>query len=283
VGTLGLIAGHGRFPRELARAARSRGARVVAVGLRELADPALEQEVDSFHWLNLGEFGALFEIFGKAGAQDVVMVGKVPKTFLWTQRAALRPDAYARKLLAGLRDRADDSLQGAVAALLEEQGFHVVEQLALAPELAASEGVLGSVLPTALQERDIAFAWPVAKALGALDVGQTVVAQGLAILALEAVEGTDEVIRRGCRLGEPGACVVKVAKPQQDMRFDVPTVGADTLATLISAGAGLLAVEAARTVFMEQERVIREADAHGIVLVGVPARGPAGSVSTGSA
>jgi len=274
VETVGLIAGQGHFPGELARAARNRGVRVVAVGLRQLADPRLEADVDAFHWLHLGEFGALFEIFAKAGTRDVVMVGKVPKTFLWTQREAIRPDAHARELLGRLPDRADDSLQGAVAALLEEHGFHVVEQLSLAPQLAASEGVLGAVAPTERQRLDIAFAWPVAKTLGALDVGQTVVVQGRAILALEAVEGTDEAIRRGCRLGLPGASVIKVAKPQQDLRFDLPAVGAETLDTLIAARGGLLAVEAGRTVLMEQERVIRAADAHGIALLGVPAEGP---------
>lgn len=142
-------------------------------------------------------------------------------------------------------------------------------QAELAPELWAGEGTLGRVEPTPEQLADVAFGWPVAKALGEVDVGQTVVVKGRAVLAVEAIEGTDAAIRRGCALGEEGACVVKVAKPGQDPRFDVPAIGLATIRSLVEGKASLLAVEAGRTVVLEREALLREADARGIAVVGV--------------
>ncbi len=266
---VGLIAGLGRFPLEVARSARRSGARVVAVALRELAEPGLADEVESLEWVWLGELDRLLEAFRKAGVKDVVMAGKVPKTFLWKRPDAVRPDARALAVLSRLADRKDDSLLGAVADFLESEGLRLRGQAELAPDLWAREGVLGGVAPSAEQWADVAFAWPVAKTIGALDVGQTVVVKGRAVLALEAIEGTDAAIRRGCALGEPGACVVKVAKPRQDPRFDVPVVGAGTIRVLAEGGARCLAVEAGRTVIVEREETLREADAQGIVLLGV--------------
>jgi len=272
--TLGLVAGSGRLPAELAASARRAGWRVVAVGLVELADPGLAQHVDAFEWAHVGDFSRLFEILRAAGVLDVVLAGKVPKTFLWERRDAVRPDARAVAALARLRDRADDSLLGAVVQVIEAEGLRVRSQLELAPELCAAAGVLGKLRPTPEQEQDIAFGWPIAKAIGALDVGQSVVVQGKAVLALEAVEGTDRAIERGISLAEPGRGVVlvKVAKPAQDLRFDVPTVGLSTLRTLAKGGAGALAVEAGRTLVLEREALLAEADAAGVALLGVDAR-----------
>jgi DUF1009 family protein len=270
--TVGLIAGLGRFPLEVARGARRSGHRVAAVALQKLSDPALESESDRFTWLYLGELSRLFAYFREAGVEKVVMVGKVPKTFLWKDPSAFRPDARAIALLKQLVDRKDDSILGAVAQAIEEEGFPLIGQVDLAPELWAPEGPIGSVPPTEDQLRDIAFGWPIAKAIGELDIGQTVVVRGRAVLALEAIEGTDAAIQRGCALGEEGASVVKVAKPNQDPRFDVPTVGPETLATLIECGAGVLAVEARRTVILDREAVARGADEHGISILGVDDR-----------
>jgi DUF1009 family protein len=272
--TVGLIAGLGRFPLEVARGARRSGHRVAAVALRKLSDPALEAEADSFTWLYLGELNRLFAFFRDAGVEKVVMVGKVPKTFLWKDPSAFRPDAQAITLLKRLADRKDDSILGSIAQAIEEEGFPLLGQADLAPELWAPEGVIGKISPTEEQLGDIAFGWPIAKAIGNLDIGQTVVVRGRAVLALEAIEGTDAAIRRGCALGEKGASVVKVAKPKQDPRFDVPTVGRDTLATLIECGAGALAVEAGRTVILDREAVARGADEHGISIVGIDAERP---------
>ena len=198
--TLGLLAGSGRLPAELAASARRAGWRVVAVGLVELADPQLASHVDLFECAHVGDFGRLFEVLEAAGARDVVLAGKVPKTFLWQRPDAVRPDARAVAALARLRDRKDDSLLGAVVQVIEAEGLRVRSQLELAPDLCAVAGVLGKVRPTLEQEQDIAFGWPIAKAIGALDVGQSVVVQGKAVLALEAVEGTDRAIERGIAL-----------------------------------------------------------------------------------
>jgi len=271
--TLGLVAGNGRLPSELAASARRAGWRVVAVALRELAEASLAEHVDAFEWAHLGDFGRMLEMLRAAGVADVVLAGKVPKAFLWERRDAVRPDARALAALATLGDRKDDSLLGMVVEVIEAEGLCVRSQLELAPDLCAPAGVLGRVRPTAEQQRDIRFGWPVAKALGALDVGQSAVVQGAAVLALEAVEGTDAAIERGCALADArrGVVVVKVAKPGQDPRFDVPTVGLATLRTLAKGGGGALAVEAGLTLVLEREALIAEADAQGIALIGVHA------------
>jgi len=230
--------------------------------------------VDAFHWLHLGELGALVETLRAAGAREAVMIGKIPKTNLFGDLSRVRPDATALALLAGLRARNDDSILNALADLLEQKGVLLRPQAELVPELVAQEGQLGAVAPSPAQRAEIAFGFPVAKALGAVDVGQTVVVRERAVLALEAIEGTDETIRRGTALGGPGAVVVKVAKPRQDPRFDVPTVGPDTLAVMIEGKAAVLAVEAGRTFLVEREALLRQADAHGIALVGVREEAP---------
>lgn len=273
--TVGLIAGLGRFPLEVARGARRNGHRVAAVALRHFSDPALEAEVDVFSQLYLGELNRLFAFFREAGVEKVVMVGKVPKTSLWKDPSAFRPDPRVIEVLGRLSDRKDDSILGAIAEELEAEGFPLIGQLDLAPELWAPEGVIGQIPPSDEQLRDIAFGWPIAKAIGDLDIGQTVVVRGGAVLAVEAIEGTDAAIRRGCALGEKGATVVKVAKPQQDLRFDVPTVGPDTLAILVECGVGAMALEAGRTVVLERETIAAAADEHGISMVAIDAARPA--------
>jgi hypothetical protein len=269
--TLGLLAGNGKLPAELAASARRAGWRVVALALRELADSALAQHVDALEWAHLGDFGRMLDWLRAAGAEDVVLAGKVPKAFLWERRDAVRPDARALAALATLGDRKDDSLSGMVVRVLEAEGLRVRSQLELAPDLCAPAGAFGRKEATPEQERDIAFAWPVAKALGALDIGQSVVVQGGAVLALEAVEGTDAAIERGCALADArrGVVVVKVAKPKQDLRFDVPTIGFATVRTLAKGGGGALAVEAGVTLVLEREALVAEADAQGIALLGV--------------
>jgi DUF1009 family protein len=272
--TLGLVAGSGSLPAELAASARRAGWRVVAVGLVELADPSLAKHVDGFEWVHLGDTVRMFGVLHEAGAADVALAGKVPKTFLWERRDALRPDARAIAALAKLGDRKDDSLLGMVVELIESDGLRVRSQLELAPDLLAPVGPLGAVRATPEQEQDVTFGWPIAKAIGALDVGQSVVVQGKAVLALEAVEGTDRAIERGASLADRGrgVVVVKVAKPRQDPRFDVPTIGLATLRTLAKGGGGALAVEAGETLVLEREALVAEADAAGIAVFGVDGR-----------
>jgi hypothetical protein len=269
---VGLIAGLGRLPFELARGARRRGQRVAAVGLAGFADAELAEVVDAWVSLPVGQLERLFAFLRGAEVKQVVLAGKVPKQLLFEAPGRLQPDATAASLLAALGDRRDDSILGTFARALESEGFELVPQAELAPELLAGEGLLGAVAPTPAQLADLAFAWPIAKALGELDVGQTVVVEGRAVLALEAIEGTDEAIRRGCALGRGGACAVKVAKPQQDPRFDVPVIGAETVRVLAAGRGALLAVEADRTLLLERDTVVREADAAGIALLGVDGR-----------
>lgn len=269
----GLIAARGRFPLDLARAARRGGRRVVAAAIRGLTDAGLEDEVERLFWIHLGELESLIEGLTGAGVRDAVMAGKVPKTALYTGDAP-RPDALMRGVLESLPDLRDDSILSGIAGALAERGIRLRPQAELVPELLAGEGRLGTVPASPAQWEDVRFGWPVAKALGDLDIGQTVVVKGRAVMALEAIEGTDAAIRRGCALSGPGAVVVKVSKPAQDPRFDVPAVGPGSLAVLAEGKAGVLAVEAGRTFVLERDAVVREADRRGIALLGVPPGGP---------
>jgi DUF1009 family protein len=269
---LGLIAGRGELPLELARGARRRGQGVAAVALEGFAEPGLAEVSDDFASLPLGQLARLFAFLRGRGVKQVVLAGKVPKDVLYTQRGRAQPDALAARLLASLADRKDDSILLAFADALEAEGFELLPQAELAPELLAQEGVLGAREPGPEQLADLAFGWPIAKALGALDVGQTVVVKARAVLALEAIEGTDEAIRRGTALGRGGACVVKVAKPSQDPRFDVPAVGVETVRALAAGRGALLAVESGRTLLLQRAEMLREADAAGIAVLGVDGR-----------
>ena len=266
---VGLIAGCGRFPHELSRRAATRGHRIVAFGLAGLVEPGLGAVTESCVEVPLGQVGRLFSLLHEAGVKQVVMAGKVPKSFLYENRDRLEPDARALALLGSLADRSDDSILGVFADALADEGFDLLGQAELAPELFAPEAVVGSVEPTDEQRGDAAFGWPVAKTLGAVDVGQTVVVEGRAVLALEAIEGTDAAIRRGCALGRGGAVVLKVAKPAQDPRFDVPAIGTDTIRVLAESGAGALAVEAGAVLLLERDALVRDADAAGIAVFGV--------------
>lgn len=265
---LGLVAGAGRLPFEVARGAREAGRRVVAVAFEGFADPALAGVVDALHWVRIGELGALLGALHAAAARAVVVAGNVPKEQLFAADR-VRLDARGAAFLAALRDRSDDSILRALGDVLETEGLRVEAQTRWAAHLLAPAGVLGAVAPTAAQEADVAWAWPIAKAIGRLDIGQTLVVKDRSVLAVEAIEGTDAAIRRGAALARGGACVVKVFKPGQDPRFDVPTIGPDTLATLAEAGVALLAIEAGRTFVLERDRVRRHADAAGIAVVGV--------------
>jgi DUF1009 family protein len=269
--TVALIAGLGDFPLEVAAGARRHGIRVVAVGLRELAPQAIEDAVDRCVWLYLGEMEKLFATLREERVERVLMAGKVPKTFLWERPDALRPDATAMALLKNVPDRKDDSLLGAVADVIEGEGFRILSQAELTPELLAPTGSFAGREPLGEELADVTFGWPVAKTLGGLDIGQSVVVQDRAVLALEAVEGTDLAIRRGCGLAEEGKpiSVIKVAKPSQDLRFDVPLVGTDTIRTMAEAGATLLAIEAGITVVLDRQGLVRAADEAGIAVVGV--------------
>jgi DUF1009 family protein len=259
------VAGSGLLPLALARAARRAGRPVVAVGFPGHTDPALEPEVDDLTWLHPGQVAAALAALRAGEVEEAVLGGKVPKTDLW---AAPVLDDEARRRLAGLPDRRDQSLLRAAAALLADCGIRLLPQAELVPEWVADAGVLGGAVPGEAQRRDVQQALPVARMLARHDVGQTVVVRDGVVLAVEAIEGTDEAIRRAGRFA-PGACVVKVARPEQDPRFDNPAVGPDTIAALVDARAAVLAVEAGRTLLLEREETVAAADAAGVVLMGV--------------
>jgi DUF1009 family protein len=267
---LGLIAGQGVFPLEVARTARLRGVRVVCVALRDQARPEIASAVESITWIYPGEVGAALAAFRAAGVRDVVMAGKVTKNDLIQNPGALRLDAQAIGMIGEIGDRKDDTILGKLADFIETLGLRLLPQYALTPELLAPEGVLTRTQPTAAQRADIAFGFPIAKTIGDLDIGQTVIVKDRAVIAVEAIEGTDAAIRRAGAIAS-GACVVKVAKPSQDPRFDVPTIGPDTVAVLVEANVSVLAIEADATVVLEREAAVRAADEHGIAIVALSA------------
>jgi DUF1009 family protein len=271
---VGLVAGAGRLPFALARGARRAGHRVAIVAFEGFADPALGAEADALSWVRIGELGALLDRLRDAGVREVIVAGRVPKEQLFAQSGAIRLDERGAAFLARLRDRSDDAILRGLGDALEAEGIHVVAQTAYAGELLAPGGVLGAVVPTREQMQDVAFGWPLAKAIGRLDIGQTLVVKDRSVLAVEAIEGTDAAVRRGGALGRSGVVVLKVFKPGQDARFDAPTVGTETIATLVEVGASLLAVEAGRTLLLDREAMVERANAAGVALLGVPEAGP---------
>jgi DUF1009 family protein len=268
---LGLIAGEGELPLEIARAACDRGHAIHAVGFHGLTSARLAGVVHELEWFHLGEVEALLASLHRAGVRDAVMAGKVDKSHLFRPLEALRPDARALALLASLPDRNDDSILGALAGLLEEEGIVLRPQAELVPQLLAEAGCLGKIRPTNQQLEDAMFGWPIAKQVAASEIGQCVVVKQGAVLAVEAIEGTDAAVARAAALGGGGVCVVKVARPGQDPRFDLPAIGPRTLEGLVSARAGMLVVEAGATLVLGRERTLQLADEADIALLGMSA------------
>jgi len=267
---IGLIAGYGRFPILLARNARADNVRVIAVGIRHEASSELAEYVEKLHWCGVAQLGKLISIFKKEGITRAVMAGKVRKTWMYTPLRILRlmPDLRTIRLwYRRVRDRRDDSLLTAVAEELASEGITLESSLTYCRDLLAREGVLTRRHPTESERKDIRFGWDLAKNMGRLDVGQSVAVREQAVLAVEAIEGTDEAIRRAGHLARGHFTVVKVAKPDQDERFDVPAIGPDTIRTVIEAGGRVIAVEADKTLLLDAEEAIALADEAGIALV----------------
>ncbi len=273
-GPLGLIAGAGVLPRMIARSARARGERVVAVAYEGFADPGLRDEVDRIERLPVGQVEALVAWLRGQGVRRAGLAGRVPKEELFRDLSRLQLDDTAKALLAALPDRRDHSILGVLADLLGRRGIELLPQNALVPEAVAAEGHLAGPAPGAPLLADLAFAWPIARQVAALQIGQTVVVKGACVLAVEAVEGTDAAIRRGSELGGGGALVVKVARPGHDPRFDLPAVGPATFELLAAHRAVGLAVEAGSTLLLERERSLELAREAGISVVGVAPAGP---------
>ena len=273
---LGLIAGGGEFSLEVARAVRSRGRRVHAIGFHAVTPPTLDAFVDRIDWLYLGELERLRDRFRSTGVSDVVMAGKVDKRHLFVEPEAHRADATALSLVGRLRDRQDDSILGVLADWLESEGLRLRPQGEMAPELLAPAGQLGDVVPTERAMGDLAFGWPIAESVAALGLGQCIVVNEKAVVAVEAMEGTDETILRAGRLAGPGATVIKLPRPGQDTRYDLPAIGAGTVAAMAEAEAEQLVYAAGRTVLLERDRLIEAAERVGIGLFGHEAEARSG-------
>jgi len=265
---LGLIAGEGVFPLDVARCARRAGRRLVCVAFHRRTDEGIEELVDAVRWIRPGEVSAALEALRGAGVEEAVMAGKVPKLALLREDSELGLDDQAAALVARLSDRRDDTILSQAADFLAQAGIRLLPQWSFSPDLLVGPGTLGKVRASPAQQRDIAFAFPIARQLGALDIGQTVVVKDGAVLAVEAIEGTDAALRRGGALAA-GAVAVKVAKPGQDPRFDVPAIGRETVEVLAEARISALAFEAGETLVLEREELVARADAHGIAVLGV--------------
>ena len=301
---LGLIAGNGRFPFLLLDAARAEGFEVVVAAIKEETDPEIDLRAESdsgvtVHWLSLGKLSRLIETFQKAGVVKAVMAGQVKHKQIFS---SIRPDWRLAKLLLNLPTRSTDALLGAVANVLADEGIELISSTTFLEPLLAEEGVLTSRAPDADECRNIEYGLGVAQALAGFDIGQTVVVAAQACVAVEAMEGTDATIERAGKLmgsledssyvaesapiaasaeppSEPPAessllarrlTVVKVAKPNQDMRFDVPVIGQSTIQTMIRAGASCLSIEAGRTLLFDREALLKQASAAGIAIVAAP-------------
>ena len=264
---LGLIAGNGRFPFLVAAAARRAGRRVVAVAIREEAFPELAGDVDVIEWVSLGQLGKAIDALKANGVSEAVMAGQVKHKQIFS---GIVPDLKLMGVLARLAVKSTDSLIGGVAEALQRDGIRLLPSTELLADHMASPGAMTRRKPGRDERADVDYGRGVARALAGLDLGQTVVVKDRAAVAVEAMEGTDEVIRRAGRIAGPGTVVVKVAKPRQDMRFDVPVVGADTLAVMQEAGARLLAVEAGRTLILDRPAFLAAADQAGLVVWGMP-------------
>jgi UDP-2,3-diacylglucosamine hydrolase len=264
---IGLIAGNGRLPFLFARAARERGLSVVAVAHRNEADPALEAEVAQLTWVKLGQVDRIIHAFREAGVQRAAMAGGIGRVRALTEA---RPDLGAMRILSRLRSLRDDALLRAVADYFESHGVTIVAPTDYLAQALCPEGHLAGPRLHPAQEKDVALGREVATLLGQADVGQTVVVRDGSVLALEAVEGTDEAIRRGGRYGGAGAVVVKRCKPGQDLRFDLPAVGPRTLEVMGEVGARVLALEAGRTVLLDAPALFEGAEKSGITLIGLP-------------
>jgi DUF1009 family protein len=262
---IGLLAGVGRLPVEFARAATGMGFTVIAVGLLPGVDPELAKAATKYHAIGVGELDRIIATLKHAGVQEVTMLGKVTKELMFSGAAPL--DDRMRKLIAGLPDSSDDTIMLAFVRELAGEGIGVLDQTAFIRALMPTPGVLTRRTPTAAEEADMDFGLRMAKEIGALDIGQTVVVKNKAVLAVEAIEGTDACIRRGGQLGRGGAVVAKVAKPSQDARFDVPAVGIDTVRAMIEGGAAALVIEAGRTLLVERSKVVALADENDIAIV----------------
>ena len=262
---IGLIAGDGRFPIIFADNVRRLGFTVSAIAHVGTTLPELESYVEHIHWLKIGQFGKALAALKQDGIGQAVMLGGIKKTNVFT---TLRPDLRALAIFSRLKHWKDDAILRAVAGELEREGIEILDSTFGLQDILAEEGYLTSKKPSKKEVEDIQFGWETLETLGLLDIGQCVVVKNRVVVSVEAVEGTDEAISRGGKLGGKGAVVIKRTKPQQDLRFDLPAIGPQTIQTMVSVQATVLAIEAGRTVIIDREDVLSQANEAGISIVG---------------
>jgi DUF1009 family protein len=267
---LGLIAGNGRFPFLVLDAARGAGRDVTVIAIKEEAFPELaavsaRPPAAALHWVSLGQLGRCISILKGAGVTQAVMAGQVKHTKLF---ADIVPDLTLLGVLMRLKSRNTDALISGIADVLRTNGIELLDSTAFLAPLLAGEGVLTSRAPTGEERADLDFGLTIADTIAGLDIGQTIAVKSAAVVAIEAMEGTDQVIARAGQLAGPGVRIIKVAKPNQDMRFDVPVVGVSTIAAMKAAGADALSVDAGRTLLIDGDAIVRAANEAGIVIVG---------------
>jgi len=260
----GLIAGNGRFPFLVLEGARSQGIDMAVIAIKEEADPDLGKLAQRLHWVSLGELSKTIDLLHQEGVTQAVMAGQVKHNKIFS---AIRPDWKLAKVLFALPKKNTDSLIGAVAKVLEDEGIRLVDSTVFLKPLLPGAGVLTRRKPSQEEYADMTYGLSLARNLAAMDIGQTVVVSSQACIAVEAMEGTDETIARAARIavGRP-LVVVKVGKPKQDMRFDVPVVGLPTIATMKASGATALAIDAQRTLLFDREALIAAANDAGIAI-----------------
>ena len=267
---LGLIAGNGRFPFLVLEAARAAGHQVTIIALKEEAFPELEAEAAKapaavVHRVSLGKLGTWVGLLEQAGATHVLMAGQVKHTRLFSD---IVPDLTALSLLTRIKSKNTDAIIAAVADFLRERGMELIDSTAFLTPLMAREGVLTKRAPTDDERADLTFGYGIADVIAGLDIGQAIAVKSVAVVAVEAMEGTDQVIARAGQLAGAGVTIVKVAKPNQDMRFDVPVIGVATIRAMQAAGASTLSVDAEKTLMIDGDAIIAAADAAGIAIVG---------------
>ena len=267
---LGLIAGNGRFPFLVLDAARGAGHDVTVIAIEEeafpdLADVAAAPPVAAIHWVSLGQLGTWIKLLKAAGVEQAVMAGQVKHTKLF---ADIVPDMMALGVLMRLKAHNTDALISGVADVLRDNGIELIDSTKFLAPLIARDGVLTARGPSDAERADLEFGYEIADAIAGLDIGQTIAVKSAAVVAVEAMEGTDQVIARAAQLAGAGVRIVKVSKPKQDMRFDVPVVGVSTITAMKDAGATALSVDAGRTLMIDGAAIIKAADEAGITIVG---------------
>lgn len=262
---IGLIAGNRQFPFLFAKAARDQGFKIIAAGVVGDTSPLLYFLVDKFQYFKVGELSRLFQFFKQHGVSDVIMAGQVNPDHLFDPNLKL-DDEFAA-IAQALKDRRTDTIFGAVADRLSKEGMTLLDSTFLLKKYLASKGTLTKRAPSSQELQDIDFGFTIAKLMGGIDIGQTVVVKEKAIVAIEAMEGTDRAILRGGEIAREGAVVIKTSKPKQDNRFDIPVIGPKTILTMARVKAACLCIEAGHTLIIDQEKTIKLANQHGIALV----------------